>query len=614
MPRSLLLIFAFLAGLRPAEGTGFPTLRGTDLATGAYDRKTAHTNFFISGKVLDAFPDDIDRRFAFMTFDTDGEIYYAAVRLEDKPFTLLHRIVGARVSLLASAEIIKTYSRRRLTGRLLVVDKPDYITVLEPPPADLFDAPPFGDMTTIRPHELQRLGKRKISGYVTAVWDTSSFLLQTETNTTVRVETADGCVPVFGAHVEVVGLPETDVFRLNLNRAIWRKLDGSTRPMPPPQDTSAREIFLGTDENHLFQYELHGAVVRITGVVHSLPIADSAQRKIVIRDGDYFIPVDVSANPSASANVTPGCTVSVTGTCVMDVENWRPNATFPRVKGFFLVLRTADDLTVLARPPWWTTGRLLTVIGILGILVLGSFLWGLLLRRTAERRGRELAEERIAHAESEIRTMERTRLAVELHDSLAQNLTGVSMEIQSAALCAESDPQESREHVRLADLALKNCQGELRNSLWDLRNDALEESNVETAIRRTILPHIRGVNVRIRFNVSRTFFTDNTLHELLRVIRELVINGIRHGRAAEIQIAGAVEGRTLLISVRDNGQGFDVSRAPGVSDGHFGLQGIRERLRKLSGSLRIESQAGEGTRATVAIRLPQIVCTSEGST
>jgi signal transduction histidine kinase len=107
--------------------------------------------------------------------------------------------------------------------------------------------------------------------------------------------------------------------------------------------------------------------------------------------------------------------------------------------------------------------------------------------------------------------------------------------------------------------------------------------------------------VSVRFSVPRGKLSDKTVHALLRSIRELVVNALRHGGATDIKVAGALEGEHLICSVTDNGSGFDPASAPGVLQGHFGLQGIRERIDALGGEFTIESTPDKGTKARMKI-------------
>jgi two-component system sensor histidine kinase DegS len=158
-----------------------------------------------------------------------------------------------------------------------------------------------------------------------------------------------------------------------------------------------------------------------------------------------------------------------------------------------------------------------------------------------------------------------------------------------------------REHRGIAARTRKSCRDELRNCLWDLRNRALEASSMNDAIRQTLLPHLMGVEVMVRVNVPRSRLTDNTAHAVLRVVRELVLNGVRHGGATKVWIAGAIDDGRAKFSVRDNGSGFDPATAPSFAQGHYGLLGIRERIESLEGEFTIESAPGEGAKATISI-------------
>ncbi len=256
------------------------------------------------------------------------------------------------------------------------------------------------------------------------------------------------------------------------------------------------------------------------------------------------------------------------------------------------------------------------IIGFLLAALAGIFIWNRSLNRLAERRGRELAEESKAHISSELKVGERTRLAIELHDALSQNLTGVSLEIATATKLASQlalpDTQSATRNTQLATLqhldiaarSLKSCRDELRNCIWDLRNYALEEADMNGAVRRTLAPYVAGTELTVRFNVARESLTDNTAHALLRIIRELVQNAIRHGHAKTIKIAGCLEDKRLLFSVEDDGAGFNPKDCPGVQQGHFGLQGIRERVNQFNGEMSIASEVGKGAKVTIAMNMP----------
>jgi signal transduction histidine kinase len=222
--------------------------------------------------------------------------------------------------------------------------------------------------------------------------------------------------------------------------------------------------------------------------------------------------------------------------------------------------------------------------------------------------------EQLEHATAELKTEERTRLAVELHDSIAQNLTGVSLEIDTASKIADEDPAAMRLHLDLASRSLKSCRDELRNCLWDLRNRALEADTMDQAILQTLAPHVADIRLVIRFNVPRERISDNTAHAILCIIRELVLNAIRHGDAGEIRIAGSIAGDRMYFSVLDDGCGFDPSSAPGFDQGHYGLLGIQERIDKFEGEFTLKSTPGKGTKATLSLQIPQESgCRAHGS-
>ena len=130
------------------------------------------------------------------------------------------------------------------------------------------------------------------------------------------------------------------------------------------------------------------------------------------------------------------------------------------------------------------------------------------------------------------------------------------------------------------------------------------KGTVPAEFRQTLEPYSDDAAISIRFFIPREILSDSTTHTILRIIRELVVNAIRHGHADKVKVAGTLENGKLLFSVSDNGCGFDTESVPGLTEGHFGLQGIRERVDGLDGNFEIESKAGQGSKATVSIVLP----------
>ena len=345
-----------------------------------------------------------------------------------------------------------------------------------------------------------------------------------------------------------------------------------------------------------------GCHVRISGTISDVlhDETDPSWIWLVLSRGrskDYVLhsqprdkPIDADSLVGSEAIVSGFCVKTSVGACL---------------HGGRFVLADGDHAIRISRQPsQLPLSALLALIGILLAVLVAIVIWNAALRRLVERRSRELADETVARVTSDLRVSERTRLAVELHDSITQNLTGASMEIRTADRLARTKGDESRRHLQLALKTLDACRKDLRNCLWDLRNLTLEEEDINDAIRRTLQPHIGTAELFVRFNVPRSQFCDNTLHMMLCVIRELTVNAIRHGKATVIRVAGSIEGDRMLCSVRDNGTGFDPQSVPGMAEGHFGLQGIRDRVAGLEGEVSIESAVGKGCRTTISIRIP----------
>ena len=154
-------------------------------------------------------------------------------------------------------------------------------------------------------------------------------------------------------------------------------------------------------------------------------------------------------------------------------------------------------------------------------------------------------------------------------------------------------------YLEMARRKMQSCRDNLRNCLWDLRSRAFEEKELAEAIRKTIAPHIGETDVRIEMDIPCRKLSDNTIHAVLCIIRELTINAIGHGKASHITIRGTLDETGLSFTVSDDGRGFDPAHRPGLSEGHFGLQGVSERVLRLGGTFDIASTPGHGATATL---------------
>ena len=558
---------------------------------------------WLRGTVKDAFRDEIDPLWGFLVLNQGGRTIFVALTLDESNLPDMDRYVGTEVEVEGMCIPVSPGYRRQI-GRIFITSGQSTIRILREATADPFSVPELGDMNSMSPADIAALGRRRAQGHVIAVWHGDNLLLKTSNKRFVRVELAQNQPPRYGDFVEVVGFHETDLYRINLTRGIWRKLNGPGMTNDLVQVLSPESLITEKDGRRHVKNYFYGRTVRLKGTVRNLPTIGRGEGRILLESGGFSILVDASTHPGVLEKLVPECKVEVTGTCIMEMENWRPNAMFPHIREIMVVVRTPDDVKILQRPSWWTPRRLLVLVGTLLFALLAVLIWNASLHKLAEKRGRDLLNEQLGNVKSSLKVIERTRIAVELHDSLAQSLTGASMEIETAKRRAGDLPSEIGTHLDMALRTLKSCRDELRNCLWDLRNQALEEADMDTAIRLTLAPHVNNAKLSIRFNVPRARLSDDTTHALLRIIRELVINAMRHGKASMVRIAGSMEEDRVLFSVADNGCGFSPETSPGVLQGHFGLQGIRERIEKFKGSINVESVPCAGTKVTVVLRVP----------
>jgi two-component system sensor histidine kinase UhpB len=208
----------------------------------------------------------------------------------------------------------------------------------------------------------------------------------------------------------------------------------------------------------------------------------------------------------------------------------------------------------------------------------------------------------ILHAQEQ----ERKRIARELHDETSQVLTSLLI---SLALLEETVTSEEA-RLRVADtraLAHQTLRA-VRNMSIDLRPSALDDLGLLPALRWYIKEYQQKCGVEVEFSASglKERLPPEMETALYRVIQESLTNTAKHARAEKVWVTLTMEPDSVCAVMSDNGQGFDaqsVLRTPWQDRG-LGLAGMQERAMLLNGSIKIESQPGQGTRIQVSVPLP----------
>jgi signal transduction histidine kinase len=233
---------------------------------------------------------------------------------------------------------------------------------------------------------------------------------------------------------------------------------------------------------------------------------------------------------------------------------------------------------------YWFYALVLLLLG-----VIGWQLYRLRVRRISSQFGAVLAE--------------RNRIAREIHDNLAQDILGISVQLELVARLLPAAAEVAKPHLDRARILVRNSMAEARRYVWDLRSQDLEQKDLPTALNDTARRLTRDSEVQVQVQVTGTFRSvpASIENNLLRIAQEAINNSVKHAGAERIMIDLHFETDALQLRVQDDGRGFDT--ASENRDGHFGLVGMRERAREIKADLRIQSEPGSGTQVIVNVPL-----------
>lgn len=196
-------------------------------------------------------------------------------------------------------------------------------------------------------------------------------------------------------------------------------------------------------------------------------------------------------------------------------------------------------------------------------------------------------------------TTERQRMARELHDTLSQGLAGLILQLEA------TDAHLNNNHIAKAQSIIGNAMEQARATLADARRaiDDLRQSSLDdldSALHVEISRFTNATGIPILFHADQIPPLPAPVTEtLVRAVAEALTNVANHAQAHNVAVDVRMKDKSLSVTIQDDGRGFDASAIP---SGHYGILGIKERVRLVNGSFEIQSNNGKGT--TIRIDIP----------
>ena len=281
------------------------------------------------------------------------------------------------------------------------------------------------------------------------------------------------------------------------------------------------------------------------------------------------------------------------------------------VVGYILLLGLS--LSTSFQVKWGSTFLWIYNLGMLFLVPITPFLVGYVLTSARKRDQVLLGELKLAHAQLAVyatqvedltRATERQRLARELHDTLAQGLTGVILQLEATKSRLQHQRYErAQASVQEALTCARTALATARYAIDDLRTGASSSTTLQQTIQEEIHRFTTATGIACRAELAALALLPSEFSEtVVRVVCEGLTNVACHAQAQQVWIQATASLDGWLLEIGDDGVGFDPDALMHVS-GHYGLRGLRERARLAGGHLTITSQPGAG--ATLHLHLPR---------
>lgn len=200
---------------------------------------------------------------------------------------------------------------------------------------------------------------------------------------------------------------------------------------------------------------------------------------------------------------------------------------------------------------------------------------------------------------------ERTRIACEIHDGLVQTLVGVNLKLERCRELVEKEPLKCLDMLNRTNSQLKHAIQEARQVIYNLRPGQSENLELVPALTNYLKAYREQHRIKTLFSpaIDETRLEPRAKVFLFRMVQEALHNVTKHANATQVDVRLSMHNGMMTAKVSDNGRGFNVAaeaKNPEKWD-HFGLRGMRERARMLSGEVQWESKKGQGTRVIIQV-------------
>lgn len=421
----------------------------------------------------------------------------------------------------------------------------------------------------------------RVEGTVTGAFRDPDLIFVRDGETSIAVQPAARVEVTVGDRITADGFPVMDRFTPTLADA--RLISVTPDTVPAPVTLRLKDL---PKQGH------EGDLISVSGVVTDAYRSGDGHVVVIAGDGTR-LPARLSSGEPLLADLRSQ--VALTGICrVESVTGKGFNAT---PESFTLWLRSTADLRVIKAPSLLSVERLVTALGVLACVIIAALVWIFSLRRQVARQTLALR----AGIQHEAALEERQRIAREFHDTLEQELAGLSLRLDAAATRPLDD--KARGLLETSRSLVSRVQAEARNLVADLRDDPAAQVELSTALQD--IAHRQPANapeVRVEIDDDLPALPPNVVHHLRMIAQESVTNALKHARARTIILRLRALDKGVEMSVTDDGAGFDPDSQTQGKPGHFGCMGIRERCRKAGAEVQWTSAPGQGTRLEVRYR------------